>query len=54
MNFTEAKKEDLGIQILMQEVDYSDTIPTETFLENLRQHKQNKINDTATSKENTL
>jgi hypothetical protein len=39
LNLTDEEKEDLGMAILMEEVDWNDTIPVDDFLSELKSRK---------------
>jgi hypothetical protein len=39
LNLTDEEKEDLGMAILMEEVDWNDTIPVDEFLSELKKRK---------------
>ena len=40
LNLSDEEKEDLGLLALMQEVDWTDTVPVEDVLAKLRRRKQ--------------
>ncbi len=39
LNLSDEDKEDLGLLMMMQEVDWTDTVPVEDVLKKLRKHK---------------
>jgi hypothetical protein len=39
LNLTDEEKEDLGLLMLMQEVDWNETVPRDTIMAKLRKHK---------------
>ena len=39
LNLSDEDKEDLGLLMMMQEVDWNDTVPVEDVLKKLRKHK---------------
>jgi hypothetical protein len=39
LNLSDDEKEDLGLSMLMQEVDWNETVSTETFMSKLRKSK---------------